>query len=940
VFLGRDRYLEALRAAFADAERERTICVHVRGPSGIGKTGLVRSFLDRLRKTRPDCVVLRGRCYESESGPHKGLDELVDRLALFLKGLEDGRVQALLPRHFALLTRLFPVLRQFEPTPQNAIDVADPREQRHRGFGCLRKILARISESHRLILWIDDLQWCDSDTIQLINDLVRSPDPFGCLVVLSYRDVGIDSNPELRELDATDDSARGGPSVRTLQMETLPYEDAHQLALALLSEHGDSGSARAIADTIALESKGNPFFVTEMARYVASMPDARDLGAGAFGIGHVIKRRVALLSEPVLRLLELVAVAGQPLRADLCARASRVEDFYLEARTTLTREHLLRTHVSRVGEELDVYHDQIREAITGYLSPEATTVYHRLIAHVLEESGSTDHERLSIHCENAGERDKAVNYTLLAARHASESLAFDRAARLFRRVLDLASANVPNGLHEELGEALSNAGRGGEAAAAFLRASQDADPIQRLHLQRRACEQYLRSGQVDEGVALIRGLLRDVGVRYPESRPVLLCSLLWHRIRLRVRLRWLMMTSIPSHTLPTPADHLKLDVMWTGALGMSMVDVIRGADFQARYTLLATKSCEPRRLALGLASELALGRMDGRRPQKETDFLFESAMRLATQCGSAHAVAFATSMRGIASWIRGQWKECYELSLQAAVQFSAKCSGAGWEITTANTFALSALVYLGKWREYSLTFPGLVQQARALGDRHGAISLPLIAYAYIHYLLDDAPEGAQALISEALSRWPYENFQMQHCDALVGNVETLLYIGQPAKALADLENNWHRVKSSHLLEIQYYRILMYNVFARTTLAAAVDAHVPERKILARRTKRFVASLIKSGAAWATAMAHLIEAGLATLDTDLDAAEHKLRQAETLFERDEMRHYLAACRYRLGQIRPDLARERELAQKWIDEEGARNAECLFNVFAPGEWSRPR
>src|SRR4030095_6332572 len=111
-----------------------------------------------------------------------------------------------------------------------------------------------------------------------------------------------------------------------------------------------------------------------------------------------------------------------------------------------------------------------------------------------------------------------------------------------------------------------NACRASAPPEAFLRASQNADPRRRLHLRRRACEQYLRSGQVSEGVDLIRELLRDVGVRYPESRIGLICSLLWHRARLRLRLRRLMVSSAGGASLPTPVDHLKLDVTWTGAL--------------------------------------------------------------------------------------------------------------------------------------------------------------------------------------------------------------------------------------------------------------------------------------------------------------------------------------------------------------------------------------
>ena len=72
-FVGRKRELELLDGALRTVGCGRAAAIYVSGPSGIGKTALVRSFLARVTD-RPDVVVLAGRCYEHESVPYKALD--------------------------------------------------------------------------------------------------------------------------------------------------------------------------------------------------------------------------------------------------------------------------------------------------------------------------------------------------------------------------------------------------------------------------------------------------------------------------------------------------------------------------------------------------------------------------------------------------------------------------------------------------------------------------------------------------------------------------------------------------------------------------------------------------------------------------------------------------------------------------------------------------
>ncbi len=134
--VSRTRELEAVEAAFADVGRGRTIAVYIHGPSGVGKTALVRRFLDDLNG-RDQAIVLAGRCYEQESVPYKALNSVVDALSRYLNRLPYWEAQALLPDDIRSLVRVFPVLRKAEAmrrAPKGGADVPDPRELRRRAF--------------------------------------------------------------------------------------------------------------------------------------------------------------------------------------------------------------------------------------------------------------------------------------------------------------------------------------------------------------------------------------------------------------------------------------------------------------------------------------------------------------------------------------------------------------------------------------------------------------------------------------------------------------------------------------------------------------------------------------------------------------------------------------------------------------------------------------
>src|SRR5262249_28958712 len=113
-FVGREMHLQQLEQAFAEIQRGSPVTMYIHGDSGMGKTALVRHFLDDLSLRHDRIVILEGRCYERESVPFKAIDGVVDSLTRFLLSLPNAQIEALMPADVHALARLFPVMLQID----------------------------------------------------------------------------------------------------------------------------------------------------------------------------------------------------------------------------------------------------------------------------------------------------------------------------------------------------------------------------------------------------------------------------------------------------------------------------------------------------------------------------------------------------------------------------------------------------------------------------------------------------------------------------------------------------------------------------------------------------------------------------------------------------------------------------------------------------------
>ncbi|HSJ99759.1 MAG TPA: protein kinase, partial [Kofleriaceae bacterium] len=167
-FVGRDRELARIAARIEDAA-PRGRLVLVRGESGAGKSALIEEALGRARGG--DTLTWRGRCHERERVPYRAFDLIIDDLATELAG--DPRLAREIA-HAGALGRVFPVLSPLiDPELGAQPPAADLRVERERALVAMAELFHRLLRAPRGIAVIDDLQWADEDSLELLALLVE-----------------------------------------------------------------------------------------------------------------------------------------------------------------------------------------------------------------------------------------------------------------------------------------------------------------------------------------------------------------------------------------------------------------------------------------------------------------------------------------------------------------------------------------------------------------------------------------------------------------------------------------------------------------------------------------------------------------------------------------------------------------------------------------------
>jgi class 3 adenylate cyclase/tetratricopeptide (TPR) repeat protein len=444
-FVGRSVELADLADVLKEARVQRRCrVVLLGGEPGIGKTTLAAVFACAAHAE--GSIVLYGRCDEDLGIPYQSWAEAIGHL---VDHAPPGLLDEVLVAGRGDLARLGPSLAHL--AAEGAGGSADAETARYLLFGAVLRVLEAAGGTEPVVLVLDDLQWADAQTLQLLRHLVGSDQPVPVVVVVTFRVSDLSAEHALADVLAW---LHGQSGVTRLNLRGLG--DTELLALMeSRSGHTLGVEGLALRDALSLETDGNPFFVGELLSHLAetgaiyqdadgrwtTSGDLRDHGLPV-SVREVIGRRVAHLGPEAVRVLSVAAVIGRDFDLELLATsADTSEDLLLDV---LDAAVVARLVVNVSSNRYSFEHALVEHALYQALTPGRRARLHRRVAESIEDACGGDFGsrvgELAYHYSHAtipADLSKALSYAQAAGDRALAQLAPSDAFGWYEQALSL-----------------------------------------------------------------------------------------------------------------------------------------------------------------------------------------------------------------------------------------------------------------------------------------------------------------------------------------------------------------------------------------------------------------------------------------------------------------------------------------------------------------------
>ena len=570
------------------------------------------------------------------------------------------------------------------------------------------------------------------------------------------------------------------------------------------------------------------------------------------------------------------------------------------------------------------------ETVVAHLWPGIKMDYHGRLASTLEASGGADDEAIAIHFDAAGEQKSAGKYYYKAGEKAAAALAFNHAAGLFQRALDLSTAT-------------------GEEPGELRRSWPKLWQMPGVVPRRRCCTG--RQPSVLE--AAIDWSSRDAprttsppaAIYNRGGRPSPAFS-----IRLGLRLPSRTGGSDPNDlVVPFAADGARpelhatsgirgsqnrlqrADIAWSAATGLTMADTYSAAALASRGLLLAFKTREPYRIARSLLLE-ALTRGWAPRERRTAINLIDHARPFVETSGSAYLKGLQELALASFHFSSGNWRKGLAHASEAERVFCVECRsgvvGTGNQPDDRFVLPGSARRCTGVGQ----TFQGMAGRCAIRGDRYSATTIGVYPEPG-RLLAADDHVGALQILEESLAEWSGEAFHVQQMLGFMMRCYIYLDQGRALEAWDLIQKRWPVLQQHHVLRGEMMRISLLEMRMRVAMTAVLENGPAE--LLLRSVERDAKALEKEQARYALPHSCCGRAWVAEFRGNRAAAIQYLERAVEIYDEVELIPFGEAARRALG-ILLDGERGRlmvEQADAALRAHGYRNPARHAAVYAP-------
>ncbi len=498
IFIDREEEMEFLKRILRSVKNDGGKVLFIQGDPGIGKTRLVDEFGTRLSDKGFD--FLSGRAYFESSDPYLPFKKVFDGL-MKKHEIETPTIMS------------YHETKELKAEDRKTLDV-----KRTAAFFEITQELIEVASENPLVIFIDDLQWADAVSLQLIHYLAENLGDSTILLICAFRPQDIMANPLLKEICQR---LRREGDYNELLLKPLTWKHTMEMIGGIL------GVRKIPLDFVKLLhglSEGNPLFVKEC---VKGLQEGGDLNPKENRypedpnriniptiINDIIERRFDQLSDETKRLLHVGCVIGEEIPLELLLKCGGLD----EMDTFDHADILLGTNIWEENPEEEVFtfsHALVHLAAYKSVPDFKRKHIHKTVAETMEaiykDNIEKYHSDLANHFDNAGLKEKAISYYYKAGKHAEEVYAQEDALDMYLKGLRLwEEIGDPEGIRllESLGDVNSILGDFSscrEYYNSILKETEDKTVVQRIY--RKLSQSWLVQGEFTKSRELI-----DIGI--------------------------------------------------------------------------------------------------------------------------------------------------------------------------------------------------------------------------------------------------------------------------------------------------------------------------------------------------------------------------------------------------------------------------------------------
>ncbi|MDP3687662.1 MAG: response regulator [Sulfurimicrobium sp.] len=600
---GRDNARETLLGAWHRAVAGRAGLLLVSGPAGLGKSSLAEELQPSV--SRDGGYFIAGKFdVRNRATPYFSLIQALHELIRKLLAEPDDRLAYWRDKLLATLGAngqvIIDTIRQAGLVlgPQPPLQELPPAETKIRFQRSLHDFICAFAEAdHPLAIFLDDLQWADTPSLELLSHLLNDADTRHLLVVGAYRDNEVDAAHPLR--GALELMSAAGVPCTAIKLAALDGE----AVAALLDDTLSTPGAGQLAELVRTRTAGNPLFVRQFLLNLCDKGllafdaqaggwtwDMDQINAAELGVDvdEMMARRLLRLSPPARNALRIAACIGNRFAiATVAAVAGRDEVELADALAEAVREGMMTVAhgAGTAGEDIFRFgHDRIQQAAYAMLDEDERGALHlaagrALLAKSDLKSDAAFEIANQFQCcldliTDASERRQLVTVYAQAGIRAKATAAHEAArayletgAKLAADDLWLSDPALAMQLSTDHAECEFLCGNADAAERLFgrvLERAQEAGDIARLHVLR--MHLYFSRGRSDRALAEGQLGLQRLGLHLPSAPGKAILALELARIAAGLRGRRIEdLAALPAMTDPLQQAVMQLYMNMTVA---------------------------------------------------------------------------------------------------------------------------------------------------------------------------------------------------------------------------------------------------------------------------------------------------------------------------------------------------------------------------------------